>query len=174
MRFCFFTHVWVLLCLNMFHSYVPCFCHLSIPVCSCRLSRVIHQHISSLLAGIQFTVCMTSPHRHFCFGFNRQLDFCQFIYVWVWICLNMFHSNFSFVCNLSILVCSHRVSRSTIDRQPKGSAPLSWCARAMQIPICLLENIHVCLTQFRFHPQVTSTEVKTYLHTPTIALRLYS
>ena len=115
-----------------------------------------------------------SPHRHFCFRFYRQLHFCKFIYVWVWKLLNKVHSYVSFICNVSIPVCSHRLIRATMDRHPKRSIPSSWWARAVQIVICLLAHIHVCLIQFRLHPQVNSTEMKTYFHTPTMALRLHS
>ena len=45
--------------MNMFHPHVLCFWYHSIPVCSQRLNRTIHQHISSQLVGAQFTVCMT-------------------------------------------------------------------------------------------------------------------
>lgn len=86
----------------------------------------------------------------------------------------MFHSYVSFVSNLSIPVCSHRLIPATMDHHPKVLAPSSWCARAIQIPICLLGHIHVYLTQLRPHPPVTSTEVKTYLQTATTALRLHS
>ena len=86
----------------------------------------------------------------------------------------MFHSCVLFICNLSISLCSHRCSRETMDHYQKGSIVLSWCARAIQILICLLTHNHVCLTQFRPHPSVTSTEAKSYLHTPTVALKLHS
>lgn len=56
----------------------------------------------------------------------------------------------------------------------KRSTPSSWWARAAQILVCLLAHIHVFLTQFRPHRKVNSTEMKTYFHTPTMALRLHS
>ena len=175
LRFSIFTHVWVFLCLNMFYFYVTCFCHDFIPACSHRLSREIRQHIFVLwLPHNLLFAWPASPHRHFCLRFYRQLHFCKFIYVWVWKLLNKVHSYVSFICNVSIPVCSHRLIRATMDRHPKRSIPSSWWARAVQIVICLLAHIHVCLIQFRLHPQVNSTEMKTYFHTPTMALRLHS
>ena len=91
--YCVFTYIWVLLCLNMFYSYVPFICNLSIPVCSCWLGSSIHQHIFSRLASVHSLIAWpATSYRHFCFGFHRLLHFHQFIYVWVGICLNMFHS----------------------------------------------------------------------------------
>ena len=76
------------------------------------------------------------------------------LYFWAWICLNIFHSHVSFICNLSILVCYHRLSRATMDRHPKGSALLSWsakskltrCATLMckEQRVRLSAHIHVC------------------------------
>ena len=76
------------------------------------------------------------------------------LYFWVWICLNIFHSHVSFIFNLSIPVCSHRLSRATMDRHPKGSTLLSWstksnltrCATLMckEQRIRLSAHIHVC------------------------------
>ena len=85
----------------------------------------------------------------------------------------MFHSHVSFICSVSIPVCRQRLSRATMDRHLKGPAPLSCCARAIQIPVYLLGHIHVRLTHLWPHPPVTSTEVKTYLHTLTIALTFH-
>ena len=85
----------------------------------------------------------------------------------------MFHSHVSFICSVSIPVCRQRLSRATMDRHPKGPAPLSCCARAIQIPVYLLGHIHVRLTHLWPHAPVTSTEVKTYLHTLTIALTFH-
>ena len=42
--------------MHMFHPFVPCFCSHSIPVCSRKLSRAIHQRIFSHLAGAQINV----------------------------------------------------------------------------------------------------------------------
>ena len=76
LRFRLFTHVSFLLCLNRFHFYVPCLCHCSIPVCSCRLSRAIHQHIFNCLVGAQFTVCMTClTSQTFLFWFQQTIAF---------------------------------------------------------------------------------------------------
>ena len=139
--------------------HVSFFCHLSIPVCSLGLSRAINQHIFNCLAGTQSvdrTTCLTLQI-YLCFNFSRQLHSRQFIYVWVGICLNMFCSCVSFICNLSIPVCSHGLSRATMDHHPKELAPSSWCARAIQVPICLPAHVFVCLTQFRLQPPVTST-----------------
>ena len=58
-------------CLNMFHSHVPFICFPYIPVYFHRLSRVIHQHTFSRLAGAQFIDCMaclTSQTFLFCFS----------------------------------------------------------------------------------------------------------
>ena len=152
--------------MHMFHPFVPSFCNHSILVGFCKLSRAIHQHIFSRLAGSKINVYMTClTLQTFSFWFLQTTYFGQFIYVSILLRLNMFQSHVLFICYLSIQVCSHRISRATMDHHPKGSAPLSWCARAIQIPICLLAHINVCLTQFRPHLPVTPTEVKTYLHT---------
>ena len=79
-----FYYVW-----TCFIPNIPFICYLSIPVCSCRLSKATHQHIFSRLVGAQFCIfihlvgaqfadCMTclSSHGHLCFGFHRLLLFC--------------------------------------------------------------------------------------------------
>ena len=159
----------------MFHSYVPFICNLSIPMCSHRLNRAIHQHIFSSLAIAKFADCMTClALQMFLFWFRQTIEFLPLYFCLVWICLNMFPSYISFLCNLSISVCSHRLSRATTGCNPKGFPPLSWWSREIQVPICLQTHIHVCLTQFKLHPAVSSTGVKTQLCTPTVALRLYN
>ena len=108
-----FSHIWVFICLNMFHSYVPFICYPSIPVCSCRLSRVIHQHTFSHLAGTQQTDCITClTLQTFLFWFPHTIAFSpvfqclslhMFELVYVFTCLFLF----SFIYNLSIPVCPH-------------------------------------------------------------------
>ena len=56
-----------------------------------------------------------SPHRKFCLGFHRKLHFWVFTYIWVLICMNMFHPHFQCFGHHSIPVYSHRLSR-TIHR----------------------------------------------------------
>ena len=82
-------------CLSLIMSlHVSFFCHLFIPLCSHRLSRAIHQHTFSCLAGAKFVDCTTCLTLQIClsFNFSGQLHSRQFIYVWVRICLNIFHS----------------------------------------------------------------------------------
>ena len=97
-------------------------------------------------------------------------------------CAWMFHSCVPFICNLSTPVCSHRLSWTTMDCHPNESVPLTWCAKAIQVPIFLVAQIHVYFThphrihttQFRCYRPVTLTEAKTHLYTSTEALRLFS
>ena len=129
LRFCLFTHVWVSLCMNMFHPNVPCFCHHSIPVCSRRLSIAIHQHIFSRLAGAQFIVCMTYPTlQTFLFRFLQIIAFSP-VYLYLSFNTSQYVSLPCFIHLLSFH--SSVLSRATMDRHPKESAPLSWCVRAI-------------------------------------------
>ena len=73
-----------------------------------------------------------------------------FIYFWVWTFLYMFHSHVSLICYLSTPVCSHRLSRATMDRHPKGSALLSWPAKSKLIPHSFVDT-HSCV--FHSSPQ---------------------
>ena len=69
----------------MFDSYVLLICYLQIPVCSCRLSRAIHQHTFSHLAGTQFTDCITClTLQAFLFWFPHTIAFS-----WVFQCLSL-------------------------------------------------------------------------------------
>ena len=122
------------------------------------------------MIGTACSTCLTI--QIFFLGFQQTVAFSP-----VYLCYSLNMSEYvSFLCfitcNLSIPVCSHRVSRATMDCHPKGLASLSWCARTNQVPICLLAHIHVCLTQFRLHPTVTSIEMETYIYMPTVVLRL--
>ena len=56
----------------------------------------------------------------------------------------MFHSDATFICNLSIPACSHRLSRATMDCRPYGSTLLSWCAKSNISPHSFLDT-HSCL-----------------------------
>ena len=60
-----------------------------------------------------------SPCRQFCFGFYRQLRFHQFIYVWVLVLLNMFHSDVSFISSLSIPSVLPQTQQSDHGPPPK-------------------------------------------------------
>ena len=70
------------------------------------------------------------------------------------------------------------LNRATMDLHPNGWVPLSWCATAIQVSICLSAHIQVYFTlphkiyntEFRLRPSVTSTGVKTYLSILTVAL----
>ena len=94
-------------------------------------------HFSSL-AIAKFADCMTClALQMFLFWFRQTIEFFPVYFCLVWICLNMFPSYISFLCNLSIPVCSHRLSRANTGCNPKGFPPLSWWSREIQVPICL-------------------------------------
>ena len=135
----------------MFHSCVSFIYNISIPACSNRLSRAIHQDIFSRLVDAQFADCMTCVT--FCFGLNTKLYFRQFIYVWVWIFLNMFHSYVSFICNLSIPVCLHRLSH---HRQPPKRVGSMLLVCKCNLSSHLFVGTHSCFyhsfTQHLHHP----------------------
>ena len=68
--FHFLKHVWLLLCMNIFHPYVLCFFFILLSQCS------------PLALGEQSTYIFfashASPHREFCSSFQRHLRFCLF------------------------------------------------------------------------------------------------
>ena len=82
------------------------------------------------------------------------------------------------VCILYIPVRFRALNRATMDRHPNGWVPLSWCATAIQVSICLSAHIQVYFTlpqkiyntEFRLRPSVTSNGVKTHLSIPTVVL----
>ena len=109
-----FTH------LNMFHSHVSFISYPSIPGCSCRLSRAIHQHTFSHLAGTQFTDCMTClTSQTFLFCFSHTIALSP-----VFLCLSllMFELVFVFTCLFS---CFHLFTVF-----PSKCAP-TWLSRAI-------------------------------------------
>ena len=86
----------------MFHSHVSFICYPSIPVSSRRLSRAIHQHTFSRLAGAQFTdsmTCLTSQTFLFCF--SHSISFSP---VFLCLSLHMFELVFVFTC---LFPCFH-------------------------------------------------------------------
>ena len=86
-EFCYF---WICF-IPTFHVFAI-FLSQSAPACSAEQQTNIF--LVTWLAHNLLFAWPASPHRYFYFGFKRQLHFCQFIYIWVWICLNMFHSWF--------------------------------------------------------------------------------
>ena len=109
----------------MFHTHVPFICYLSIPKCSRRLSRAIHKHTVSRLAGAQSTDCMTCLNSQtllFCFPHTitflpvfqcLSLHMLELVYVFRYLFISMF----SFVCNLSVPVCPHMAQQSNPPTQ---------------------------------------------------------
>ena len=127
--------VWI--CLNMFRFWASSICLFSILLRPHRLSRAIHQHIFSCLAGTQFADCITYlTYTYFVLVCTDYYIFAilLIIYFCVWTCLYMFRSHVSLICYLSTPVCSHRLNRVTMDRHPKGSALLSWPAKSNLSP----------------------------------------
>ena len=115
-----FVYVWVYTCLNIFHSYVSFICYPSIPVCSHRLSRAIHQHTFSCLAGAQFTDCMTClTSQTFLFCFSCTIAFPP---VLLCLSLHMFELVFVLTC---LLPCFH-----CFTIFPSNCAP-TWLSRAI-------------------------------------------
>ena len=104
----FYIYFWVWTCLNMFRFYVLSICLFSIPVWSHRLSKAIHQHIFSHLAGTLFADCITClANTNFvlvCTDYHIFASLIILLNFWVWICPNVFHSHVWFICNLSMPV----------------------------------------------------------------------
>ena len=55
-----------------------------------------------------------------------------------------FSFHVSFICNLSIPVCSHRLSRATMDQHPKMADPNILCAKS-KLTSNSLAGTHSCL-----------------------------
>ena len=94
-----FAHVWACICLHMF---IPRFHSFTVFPSECAptwLSRAIHQHTFSRLAGAQFTDCMTCPtsQRFFILFFHTLLHFCQFFNVLVCTCLSSHAYSYVFI-----------------------------------------------------------------------------
>ena len=89
LRFCHFTHVWVLFRLYVWTCFipnVPFICYLSIPVCSRRVNRVIYWHIFSRPVGAQFADCMIClTLKTFMFWFLQTIAYFP---VYFCLCLN--------------------------------------------------------------------------------------
>ena len=104
----------------MFHSHVTFIYYPSIPMCSCRLSRAIHQHTFSRLAGAQFINCIT------CLS-SQTFLFCCFTHYCLFagfLCLRlyMFQLAFVFTCSFQ---CFH-----SFKIFPSECAP-TWFSRAI-------------------------------------------
>ena len=79
------------------HSYVSFICKLSIPECCHRISRGIHQHIFSRMAGEHFADCITClTLLIILLWFEQSINFSPTYILeleYVWICfISMFHS----------------------------------------------------------------------------------
>ena len=117
-----FVYVWVYICLNIFHSNVPFICYPSIQVCSCRVSRKIHQHTFSCLAGAQFTNCMTCPTwQAFLFCFPHTITFFP-VFQCLSLSLHMFKLVYFFTC---LFLCFHLFTIFPSQCAPHGSAKQS-------------------------------------------------
>ena len=87
---------------------------------------------------------------------------------------------FPTVSHLSIPVCSHRLSRATMDRHQKGQSHYIDVQITTLVPIRLPAYTHVCsflfhkiyATQFGLYGPLTSTEVrKRLVHLTAVALK---
>ena len=117
-----FAHILACIC----HLF-PCFHPFTIFPYECAsawLSRTIHQHTFSHLAGALFTDCMTcltSQTFLFCF-FTHYCIFAsfpifQFAHVWVYVCLHMLIPMFSLIYYLSVRVCPHMAQQRNSPAQ---------------------------------------------------------
>ena len=154
----------------MFHSHVSFICYPSIPVCSRRLSRAIHQHTFSRLASAQFTDCMTCLtsktflfclFTHYCIFASFSMF--EFAHVWACICLHMFISMFLFVCNFSASLCPHIAKQSTntlLVAWPAHNLLIAWLASPDRR---FYSIFHTLLLFYQFFNVLVSIFLRMYL-----------
>ena len=129
----------------MFHFRVSLIHYPSIPMCSRRLSRAIHQHTFSRLAGAQFINCMT------CLT-SQTFSFCCFTHYCIFagflcLSLHMFQLAFVFTCSFP---CFHSFPIS-----PSECAP-TWLSRPIHqhtfshLASALFTDCMTCLTSQMF------------------------
>ena len=101
----------------MFHSHVSFICYPSIPVCSRRFNRAIHQHTFSHLADAKLTDCMTClTSQTFLFYFPHTI---AFLPVFQCFSLHMFELVFVFTC---LFPCFHSFTFFRPSVPPHDSA----------------------------------------------------
>ena len=130
----------------MFDSHVSFFCYPSIPTCSRRLSRAIHQHTFSRLAGAQFNDCMTClTSQTFLFCFSQTIAFSP---VFLCLSLHMFELVFVFTC---LYKCFH-----SFTIFPSEFAP-TWLSRVTR------QHTFSCLASAQFTDCITCLTSQTFL-----------